>query len=140
MWQRIDEGRVHRQDRIEQVREPDAVRFRYEPEKRSVGVEAPRAALLDDLQPGFVVPVEDLVVYSAGGCTVDECERVGAVPLDADDGNRGVQEDAANGRTRLKVFEFHLQASSLRPLAERQYPTPNRKLNLLRRQSAQSAH
>ena len=43
--QRIDERGVDREDRIEQVREADAVRFGDEAEQRAVAVEAPRPAL-----------------------------------------------------------------------------------------------
>lgn len=47
--QRLHDARVHRQDRIEQVREMDTLSFGYQSEERSVTVKAPRAASLDDL-------------------------------------------------------------------------------------------
>jgi hypothetical protein len=58
---------VDRQDRVEEVREPDAVRLRHQPEERPVAVEAPRPPQLDDLDPRLVVPVEQHVGDLAGG-------------------------------------------------------------------------
>ena len=59
--QRLDERGVDREHRVEEVREADAVRLGDEPEQRAVAVEAPRAALLDDLEARLVVAVEQLV-------------------------------------------------------------------------------
>ena len=51
-------------------------------------VEAPRPSLGDNLEPGFVVTVEQLVGDRAGRRLVGELERRGAEPLHADDGDR----------------------------------------------------
>ena len=59
--QRLDERGVDGQHRIEEVRQADAVRLGDQPEQRAVAVEAPGPALLDDLEPGLVVAVEQLV-------------------------------------------------------------------------------
>ena len=64
--QRLDERGVDRQHRIEEVREADAVRLGDEAEERAVAVEAPGAALLDDLEARLVVAVEQLVRHLAG--------------------------------------------------------------------------
>ena len=53
--------------RVEEVREADALRLGDEAEERAVAVEAPGAALLDDLEPRLVVAVEELVGHAAGG-------------------------------------------------------------------------
>ena len=60
--QRLDERGVDGEHRIEQMREADALRLGDEPEQRAVAVEAPRPALLDDLQiAARRVAVEQLV-------------------------------------------------------------------------------
>jgi hypothetical protein len=46
----LNDGRVDRQERIEEVSEPDALRLRYQPESRTISIEAPWAAALDYLQ------------------------------------------------------------------------------------------
>jgi len=46
---------VHGEHWVEEVREVDALGFGDEPEGVAVGVEAPGAALLDDLEPRFVL-------------------------------------------------------------------------------------
>jgi hypothetical protein len=46
--QRIDDRGVHRQHRVEQVREADALGLGNQAEQRAVAVEAPGPALLDD--------------------------------------------------------------------------------------------
>ena len=69
-------------------------------------LETPGAPLLDERQARLVVPIEDLLGHAARGTTVDERPGVGALPLDADDCGNGIREDAAEGRLRLKLFEF----------------------------------
>ena len=66
MRQRVDHRRVDRQQRVEQVREADALRFGHQPEQRAVAIEAPRPPLDDDLKPGLVVAVEQFVGDRAG--------------------------------------------------------------------------
>ena len=88
------------------MREPDAMCLGDEPESRTVTVEAPRPALLDDLEPVLVVPVEQLVGDLAGGRLVCQLERLRAEPLDADDGDKAVGKDATHGGVRPEVFEL----------------------------------
>ena len=57
MRQRVDDRRVDRQQRVEQVREADALRLGHEPEQGAVAVETPRPPLGDDLEPVLVVAV-----------------------------------------------------------------------------------
>ena len=52
------------------------------------------------------MPVEDLVRHSAVGGAVDEGQGVGAVPGDADDGDRGVREDAADSGVGKQILEL----------------------------------
>ena len=58
-----------------------------------VAVEAPRSALLYQLEPWLVVTIEQLVSHPAGGCLVGELERLRAEPLHADDGHHRVRHD-----------------------------------------------
>ena len=96
---------VDREHGVEQVREADAVRLGDQAEERAVAVEAPGPALLDDLEARLVVAVEQLVGDLAGGGLVGELQRLGAEPLDADDGDQRVGQDAADGGVGLELFE-----------------------------------
>ena len=84
------------------------------PEQRPVAVEAPRPSFGDNLEPGFVVTVEQLVGDCAGRRLVGELERRGAEPLHADDGDQAVGMYAADGAVRAKVFKSHGRNSSSR--------------------------
>ena len=95
------------QQRVEQVREADALGLGHEPEQRPVAVEAPRPSLVDNLEPGLVVTVEQLVGDRAGRRLVGELERRGAEPLHADDGDQAVGMHAADGAMGLQVFKLH---------------------------------
>ncbi len=89
--QRLDHGRVDGQHGIEQMREPDAVGLGDQPEERSVAVEAPRPPLLDDLDARLVVAIEKLVCDLALRRLVGEFDRIGSVPLHADNGDKPVR-------------------------------------------------
>ena len=104
--QRLDERGVDRQHRIEEVRQADAVRLGDQAEERAVAVEAPGPALLDDLEARLVVAVEQLVRHLAGRRLVGQLERLGAEPLDADDRDQGIGQDAAHGGVGLEFFEL----------------------------------
>ena len=96
--QRLDDRGVDRQHRVEEVREADALRLGDQPEQRAVAVEAPRPALLDDLEARLVVAVEQLVRDLAGRVLVGQLERLGAEPLHADD--RDQRSEGCRGRRR----------------------------------------
>jgi hypothetical protein len=103
--QRLDERGVHGEHGIEQVRESDAVRLGDQAEERAIAVEAPRSARLDDLEARLVVAVQDLVRDPAARRAIHERERVGPVPGDADDRDRRVGQDAADGGVRPETLE-----------------------------------
>jgi hypothetical protein len=63
---------VDGKDRVEQVRQPDAVGFGNQSEKGSIAVEAPGPALLDYFKTRLIVSVEQRVVYFSGWSLVDE--------------------------------------------------------------------
>ena len=56
--ERIQERGVDREDRVEEVRQADAVRFGDEPEELAVAVETPRPPGLDEIAAMLVVLVE----------------------------------------------------------------------------------
>ena len=101
----IDEGGVDGEDGVEEVGEADALGFGDEAEEGAVGVEAPGAAFVDDFEAGFVVAVEEFAGGVAGGVFVGEFEGVGAVPLDADDGDEAAGGDATDGGGGAEVLE-----------------------------------
>ena len=105
--QRIDQRGVHREHGIKQVREANALRFGHEPEHRAVAVEAPRTALFHRLEASFVVTEEHLFGHAPGRIAVRERQRVGAMPLHADDVDDGAGEDTADGRAGDQLFELH---------------------------------
>ena len=114
MRQRVDHRGVDRQQRVEQVREADALGLGHEPEQRPVAVEAPRPPGGDDLHPVLGIAVEQLVGDRAGRRLVGELKRRGAEPLHADDGDQAVGMNAADGAVRAKVFKPHGRNSSSR--------------------------
>jgi hypothetical protein len=85
MWQRVDVRGVDGEYRIEQVRQPNPMRFRDQPEGSPITVEAPRPAMLSDFEPGLVVPIKELVLDLALGCLVRQLDRARAEPLDCYD-------------------------------------------------------
>ena len=84
MRQRLDDRRVHREHGVEEMGEADPLRLGDEAEQRAVSVEAPGPPDLDDLDPGLVVAVQELVGDLAGWRLVGQLERFGAEPLHAD--------------------------------------------------------
>ena len=76
---------------------------------------------------GLVVAVEDLVGHPAIGPAVHQRQRVGAVPLDADDGDRAVREDAPDGgvgcRSSSRIVGPTQHAEWTRPALLGGYPS-----------------
>ena len=73
--------------------------------KSAVAVEAPRAALLYNLQPRFVVAIEQLVGDLSRWRLVGQLQRLGAEPLDRYDGDQAVRENAADGGVGEELFQ-----------------------------------
>ncbi len=101
---------MHGRHRVEQMREPDALGLGNQPEECAVAVEAPRPALLDDVQSSLVVAVKERVGDAAGGRLVGRLQGFGAEPPDADHAHQCVGNEAADRRTGLQLFEFHRRA------------------------------
>ncbi len=98
---------MHRQHRVEQMCEADALGLGNQAEECTVSIKAPRPALFDQFQTGLVVTVKQLVGDFSGGGLVGQFQRFGAKPLDADHAYQGVRDDAADRRVGLELFEFH---------------------------------
>lgn len=107
MRQRFDQRGVNSEDRIEQMREPDAVCLGHEPEQLPVAVEAPWLALFCHLKARFISAVQDLVAHPAGRVLVGEFQGVIAVPLDTHDGDEGFGKNASNGDVGLEILKSH---------------------------------
>ena len=103
---RVDLRGVHRQHRVEQVREPDALGLGHQAKKRPITVEAPRPALGCHLQAGFVAAVEKRVANLAAWVLVGQLDRVGPEPLHADDRDQAGGQDALHGCVRSQVVEL----------------------------------
>jgi hypothetical protein len=103
--QRVDQRRVHREHRIEEMGEANTVSLRDEPKERAVAVETPRPSRLDDLESRFVVPVKNLLRNAPVRPTIDESQRVRPMPGHTDDRDQGVRQDAPDGGVGLEVFE-----------------------------------
>jgi hypothetical protein len=97
---------VDRQQRIEQVSEPDAVRLRNEPEQPSIAVEAPRPASSHNLEGRLAISKQNLRADMADAALIDDLQHVGAVPLRADKLHRSVGHDPAHKRAHGEVFQF----------------------------------
>ena len=105
MRQRVDEGRMDGQHRIEQVGQADAVGLGHQSVQGPVAVETPRPASRHDLQARLVVPVEDFIGDAPIRATIDQRQGVRSMPGDIDHGDRGIGQNATQGSLRLKVFE-----------------------------------
>jgi hypothetical protein len=103
--QRLDEGSVHGEHRIEQIGQPDALGFGHQSEQMPVAVEAPGSSGLDDLDGRLAVPVEELVGHPSFAVLEGDLDGVGPEPLHADERHDAVGEDAPYGRVRLEIFE-----------------------------------
>ena len=103
--QRLDQRGVHREHRIEQVRQADAVGLGDEAEQRAVAVEAPGTTGGHDVQRGFVIPIEQLVADPAAGVLVGDLHGGRTEPLHADQRHQPVGQEAAHDGIRLEGFE-----------------------------------
>jgi hypothetical protein len=76
-------------------------------EHRAVTVEAPRPPGLDEAQARLVVAIKDLLGDAARGVAVGQRERIGAVPLHANNRHRDIGNQAAEGRSRRERIKVH---------------------------------
>ena len=79
-----------------------------------VAVEAPRTALLDYFKARLIVPIENLLGDPTRRRAVYQRQRLGTVPLHADNGDRAIVEDAPYGGVGLECFEIQIATSDLR--------------------------
>ncbi len=91
----------------------DAVGLGDEAEEATVAVEAPRPPQLDHLDARFVVTVEEFVRDLSIWGLVREFERLRAEPLDADDGDKPVRQNAAHGGVGRELFELAHDLSAM---------------------------
>ena len=107
--QRLDDGGVDGEDRVEEVGEVDALGLGHEAEEGAVPVETPRASFLDDLELGLAVTVKKLIADLASRILIGRLEGVRAEPLDADDCDDTGGQNAAHGSAGLPVFKPNQQ-------------------------------
>ena len=101
--------RVNGDERIEQVGQADSLSLRNEPEQGAVSVDTPRSYWFDDLEARFDVTVQELIRNLTGRCLVGQLKGVRAEPLDRDERDEAVGEDAADGSVWLQACEFGQQ-------------------------------
>ena len=121
MRQRLDDRGVDREHRVEQVGEADALRLGDEAEERAVAVETPGPALLDHVEAGFVVAVEQLVGDLPARGLVGQLQGLRAEPLDADDGDRASWQHASDYVVWLKSSRMAIQNSTINRHAPRSF-------------------
>jgi len=95
MRERDDVRDMDRQQRVEQVGEPDALRLGDEPEEVAISIEGPVPAGIDNPEAVLIPPEEQLLAH--GTRVVVAVDHGGAgrpVPLHADDGHGGAGHDA----------------------------------------------
>ena len=105
--QRIHLRGLHREQRVEEVRERDPLGLGGQAEERAVAVETPGPLFLGEFEAVFVAPVEQAFIDGAPLVAEDQRDGVGAVALHADHGYRAGGDDAAHGRAGGQRFEFH---------------------------------
>ena len=57
MRQRVNHRRVHRQNRVKQMRQADTLRLRDEAEERAIAVKTPWPPVLDNFEARLIVPI-----------------------------------------------------------------------------------
>ena len=107
MRQRLDDRRVHGEHGVEEMGEADPLRLGDQAEQHAVSVEAPGPPDLDDLEPGLVVAVQELIGDPAGRRLAGQLQGFRAEPLDADHRNEAVGQNAAHRGIGPEVFELH---------------------------------
>jgi hypothetical protein len=67
----------------------------------------PGSPRFNKTQAGFVVAIDQLIGHTTGWVSVDQCERIGPVPLGIHNHDGDVRKDSADTGGRCQVFEFH---------------------------------
>jgi hypothetical protein len=81
------------------------MRCASETKTEQAAIETRGTAGCDDFEALLVVPVQQLVGDRAGRSFICQLRRFGTVPLDADNSDRLVRQNASHGRGGLKGFE-----------------------------------
>jgi hypothetical protein len=97
----FDHRGVDREHRVEEMCEMDTQGLGGQPEQRAVAIETPRTPLFDDIKVRLSVAVEKLARHLSGGVLVGQLNGVGAVPLNTDDSDDAIRQDAPNGCSDL---------------------------------------
>src|SRR5580704_18226897 len=87
------------------MRQTDAVRLGDETEQMPVTVEAPRAAMFDDLQAWLVMAIKQLVGNAARRSLIGQLQRLGAKPLYTDDRDDLLRQNSPDCGGWLEIFE-----------------------------------
>ena len=103
---------MDRQHRVEEMRQPNAMRFRYETEKATVAIKTPWTALCGDLDPRLVVSIEQLVGDLAARIFVGQFDRCRPEPLRVDHGDEAIRQNALHRGVGSEVFKLaHLKVA-----------------------------
>ena len=98
---------------VEQIRQPNSVRFRGKAQQRTVGIKRIGAARLDELELHLLASDNQPLVYAAVD-TEDDVERVGAELRDLDDFREARWGETAKAGARIDVFkQGHERISAL---------------------------
>ena len=107
MRQRFYQRSVNSQQWVEEMRQADAVGLGNQTVGGAIAIEAPLAALFDECEPGFVLPVENLLRDAASGGPINHRKRVRAVPLHVHHSNGAIWTNASNRGLRREVLQLH---------------------------------
>ncbi len=98
--QRLDQRGVDGQEGVEEVGEPDPVGLGDEPKKCPVAVEAPGLAVRCHGERRFAVAIDQLVAEPSRGVLVSDLDGDRADPLDGENRDQSVRQDAARSSSR----------------------------------------
>ncbi len=93
VWQRLNEGGMYSQQRIEEISQVDAVGLGNQSEQRPIAVETPGKADSGDLEAGLAVAVENLVAEVTSSIAVGEGNGYITMPLYIHYRDEGIWED-----------------------------------------------
>src|SRR6516164_2667798 len=94
MRQRLDNRRMDREHGIEEMREPDAMRFGDQAEQVPVAVEAPGPSLRCDFDARFIVPVQQFVRDLSARILVSELKGLRSEPLSINNSDETIGQNA----------------------------------------------
>jgi len=96
---------------IKKMGKADPLGFGDQAEQIAVAVKTPGTTLFHQFEPWLIVPIEEFVGNLTGGGLVCKFNGIRTKPLNVDDRDEAIGQDAAYGSIGLKLFEMDHEIS-----------------------------